>query len=77
MTYQRRTALRVAWSHMGDARAIMNDVLVREDADLEGMDDKTREGFTGLQAEKDINKLRDAINYLDDAISELLEVATV
>lgn len=37
----------------------------------------SQEGFTGLQAEKDIDTLRDAINYLEDAISEILEVATV
>lgn len=77
MTDQRRAELRAAWSLMDDALDLMNDVLDHEDADLEEMDDKTREGFTGLQAEKDINKLRDAINYLDDAISELLEVDTV
>lgn len=77
MTNQRRAKLRAAWSHMDDALDIMNDVLDREDAVLEEMDDKTREGFTGLQAEKDIDTLRDAINYLEDAISEILEVATV
>lgn len=77
MTDQRREALRAAWSHMDDALDIMNDVLDREDADLEEMDDKTREGFAGLQAEKDIDTLRDAINDLECAISEILEVTTV